>query len=256
MKSSSKFWRVVLFASAVAVSNVAGSADLSQTGAFTLSYTAEELLGDEASRVAFAIANDEVITWEIYVPPDYSPDSPFGLFVYVSPKPSGKMPTKWRRVMDEHKLIWIGANKSGNRVVVGRRMLFAVLAVVAAERSYSVDAERLYVSGFSGGGKIASRLATVHADTFKGGFFIGGVLVGRDALPRDSEVMKTNHYVFLCGSKDQALRSCKQAYRAYRADGLENTELMVIRGMGHNTPDAADLAKGIVFLDRSDSASE
>lgn len=233
----------------IGVSPTAGVAESPPTGAFTATYTTAELLGEEALRVEPVILPDEAISWEIYVPPDYRPDAPAGLFVFVSPIASGKLPGKWRRVMDEHNLIWVGANQSGNRVVVSRRMLFAVLAILVAERSYSLDSDRLYVSGFSGGGKVASRLATAHAQTFTGGFFIGGVEVWRQELPHDIEVMRSNRYVILCGSNDQALRSCRQASRAYSAEGIDNTETMVIRGMGHNTPDTADFEKAIVFLD-------
>ena len=170
-------------------------------------------------------------------------------FVFVSPIASGKLPGKWREVLEEHNLIWISANKAGNRVVVARRMLFAVLAILVAEQNYAVDTDRLYISGFSGGGKVASRIATAHAQTFTGGFFIGGVEVWQDEPPGDLEVMKANRYVLLCGSEDQALRSCRQAARAYAAEGIENTELMIIRGMGHNTPGASDFEEAIVFLD-------
>jgi len=220
-----------------------------RTGAFTLTYTTAELLGDDAARVEPVIPQDEPITWEIYVPPGYRPAAPPGLFVYVSPMQTGKVPGKWRRILDEHNLIWIGANRSGNRVVVGRRMLFAVLAILVAEQGYAVDTSRLYVSGFSGGGKVASRLATAHAQTFTGGFFIGGVEVWHDEHPDNIEFMRSNRYVFLCGSNDQALRSCKQATRAYNAAGVEATELMIIRGMGHDTPDTSDFEKAIIFLD-------
>ncbi len=219
------------------------------TGEFTATFTTAELLGEAASRLEAVIPADEVITWEVYVPPGYRHDNPPGLLVFVSPIPSGELPGKWRKVLDEHNLIWISANQSGNRVVVARRMLFAVLAILVAERNFSVDTDRLYVSGFSGGGKVASRLATAHAQTFTGGLFIGGVEVWQDTLPRDIEVMKSNRYVFLCGSEDQALRSCRQASRAYAAEGINNTELMIIRGMGHRTPNTSDFEDAIVFLD-------
>lgn len=247
-----KSFRMVLaFASASTICIADGKFETPLTGAFTVSFTTENILGDAASKVESAIPVDEVISWEIYVPPNYTADKPSGLFVFVSPIPTGRIPGKWRRVMDEQNLIWIAANKSGNRVVVSRRMLFAALAVLVAEKSYSLDTRRFYVSGFSGGGKVASRLATVHAQLFKGGFFMSGVEIGRGEVSRDVDLMASNRYVLLCGSEDQALRSCNQAYRAYQAEGIEDTRLMVIRGMGHNTPDASDFEKAIAFLDSS-----
>ena len=158
--------------------------------------------------------------------------------------------------MDEHNLIWISANKSGNRVLVPRRVLLATLAIMVAERSYAVDAQRLYISGFSGGGKIASMVATDYAQTFKGGIFICGVEFWQVERPRYFEYMKSNHYVFLTGDYDQALEPTKQVFRAYRRAGIESTKLMVVRNMGHTTPKYSDLAKAIVFLDSQDDATQ
>lgn len=227
-----------------------------QTGAFTMSYKTGELLGEAASRVESTIPSDEAITWEVYVPETYHPESPPGLFVFVSPVRYGTVPGKWRRVMDRHNLIWISANKSGNRVEVARRLLFAILAIVVAEKNYTVDTERYYVSGFSGGGKVASRIATDYAQTFSGAFYIGGADFWEEDRPRYIDDIRTNRYVFLAGSEDEALRQTRQVFRAYRAAGVDNSELMIIRGMGHRTPTESDFEDAIVFLDSEKPGSE
>jgi hypothetical protein len=49
--------------------------------------------------------------------------------------------------------------------------------------------------------------------------------------------------------EDQALRSTRQAFRACNAECIWNADVMMIRGMGHNTPDTSDFEKAIVFLD-------
>lgn len=96
---------------------------------------------------------------------------------------------------------------------------------------------------------VVCRFATTHAQIFTGGLFIGGVEIWKDVLPRDIEVMKSNHYMSLCGSEDQALRSARHVFRAYKAEGISNAEVTVIRGTGHITPDTSDFEKAIVFLD-------
>lgn len=53
-------------------------------------------------------------TYSVYVPSDYSGDVPYGLVVWVSSGEKGDMPEGWSALMDKHKLIWIGAHRSGN----------------------------------------------------------------------------------------------------------------------------------------------
>jgi len=256
MKSFEQFCIVVALLSASTVSNADTGTVSRQTGAFTASYTTKELLGEVAARIESVISQDEPITWEIFVPPSYRSDSPAGLLVYVSPSPSGALPRGWSRVMDEHNLIWISANKSGNRALVPRRVLLALLAISAAQQSYAVDSQRVYISGFSGGGRVASMVATDYARIFNGGIFICGVNFWQVEHPRYFEYMKSNHYVFLTGEYDQALEPTKQVFNAYRGAGIEGTKLMVIRDMGHSTPKFYDLAKAIVFLDSQDDATQ
>ena len=92
-------------------------------GEFMVSATLPELLGEEsASRFEGVVEPDEAIEWQVYVPESYDREAPAGLMVYISPMDSGEIPGRWKEVMDAGNLIWIGANKSGNRIRVARRV--------------------------------------------------------------------------------------------------------------------------------------
>jgi hypothetical protein len=252
MTSFERIFIVVAFLSISAASSA--NADSLQTGAFTASFTTKELLGEAASQIDSVISQDEALTWEVYVPPGYRSDSPAGLLVYISPMASGALPRKWDRVMDQHNLIWISANRSGNRVPVPRRILLATLSILVAERSYAVDSKRVFISGFSGGGKVASTVAASNPNLFSGGIFIGGAESSRLEGTDYFQNMNSNRYVFLTGSKDKAYGQTRLGFRAFRDAGVEHTKFMVVHGMNHRTPEYSDLAEAIEFLDSSDDA--
>jgi hypothetical protein len=85
-------------------------------GEVSLEATAHEILGDDATTLfGSALDPDEVNEWALYVPESYDPESPAGLLVFISPTDSGRMPGRYRQVLDDNNLIWIGANHSGNR---------------------------------------------------------------------------------------------------------------------------------------------
>lgn len=227
-----------------------------RTGLFSITMTSEQLLGNVSSQYQHVLASDEDITWQAYVPEHYSADSPPGVLVYISPSQSGSLPQGWASVMEDHNLIWIGANQSGNRVLASRRILKAVLALEAVRQQYAIDKTRLYVAGFSGGGKVASMIASDLATTFAGGIFICGVLSWEQDDETHAEAIRSNRYVFLTGERDQALVSTKQAFRSYRDAGVTNVELVIVRGMGHSNPPRKEISQAIDFLDQGANAMQ
>ncbi len=128
-----------------------------QYGRFFIKGTAAELVDPETMESMSKLLDaDKEITWQMYVPESYDPNKPAGLLVYVSPTPRGGMPIGWKPVFDEQNLILISADQSGNGTRTKTRMMLAALAPYVAAERYKIDPGRIYVSGFSGGGKVAS----------------------------------------------------------------------------------------------------
>ena len=218
---------------------------------FAVEYPINEFLDQETlDSVAPFIAADEIVSWSIYVPESYDPDRPAGLFVYISPTQMGWMPRNWRDVIDEKDLIWIGANGSGNETIIGRRMLLAVIAPELMGRDYNIDQDRVYLSGFSGGGKVASMVAIDFARVFDGALYIGGAEFWNREPQGSIDVLKSNRYVFLAGSNDFNLDLTKRTYRKYKQAGLQDLKLMVIHRLEHDTPGTRDFRTAIEFLDQ------
>lgn len=192
---------------------------------------------------------DEVITWRMFVPESYDPSRPAGLMVYISPTPSGGISSAWRPVIEEANVIWIGANSAGNRRPTIQRILLAALAPHIASEKHEIDPDRIYLSGFSGGGKAAG-IASVHlADTFKGAIFICGAELWEDVQPEHFAAAAANRYVFLTGSRDFNRTLTKTVYREFKRGGVANSSLMVIRGMAHDLPDAERFREALRYLD-------
>lgn len=221
-----------------------------QTGRFKISSPIAELT-DAQTRLTLqkVVSADSEIEWEIYVPQNYSATEPAGIMVYISPTNSGRIPRRWKALMDRHNLIWIGANRSGNQVMTMRRMLFSALAPEYIKKHYAVNHDRIYVSGFSGGGRVSSLTAIEFAGQFKGAIFICGVNPPREEHPVLLDQIRQNRFVFLTGSKDFNEAETRQVYKTYRELGVHNSKLMVVPHMTHRNPDADEFAEAIRFLD-------
>jgi hypothetical protein len=222
-----------------------------QYGQFEVTFTAAELL--DAATIdtvsGFMDVNAD-ITWKMYVPETYDPASPAGLMVYISPTQKGWMPRPWQSVIDDENLIWISANASGNEVIVAKRMIYAVLAPQIATASYRIDPDRVYLSGFSGGGKVSGMVAINFANIFRGAIYICGAQYWPEDPPPIFSQLEKNRYVFLTGSEDFNRDLTYKIYRKYKSAGLENVDLINVPRMTHQNPSTRYFLKAINFLDQ------
>lgn len=215
---------------------------------FEMEATLNELLGEqEAARYREILAPGKTISWWVYLP-DIDVTKPPGVFVYVSPRNRGQMDNRWRAAMDRHNLIYIGANHSGNRIPVNRRMVYALMALKALGKHYLVDSTRISISGFSGGGRVASMLASQYPEVFTGAVYICGVnFWGEELKPRIEQLVK-NRFVFLTGSRDFNRDETQNVYRQYLKAGAQYSKLMIIPGMTHELADAEAMSEALDFL--------
>jgi pimeloyl-ACP methyl ester carboxylesterase len=223
--------------------------DLPASGDAELSQTLEQLLGEDgAAAYAGVFRPGQVLSWDVYLPDTRSDQRP-GVLVYVSPERSGRIVSRWRAVMDEHNLIYIAARDSGNNVPVKTRVTLAVLALKALEAHRNLDENRLYVAGFSGGGRVASVLGTRFGSLFHGALYICGVDFWKSGTAPDEASLRNNRFVFMTGSGDFNRRETKQVYREYVNAGAARSKLIEVTGMGHEVPYASDLDDAMRFLE-------
>ncbi len=191
-------------------------------------------------------------SFQFYVPESYDGDEPYGLFVWVSPTPFGGFRNpEIGRVLAENNLIWVGANNSGNGRWGWYRVAFALDAVHNASELYSIDPERVYVAGYSGGGRISSQASMLYPDVFRGGFFVygcdyfeqlrvpdrpGAFWPARFARPpKESleQLKSTSRFVLLTGDRDFNRAQTKVIHQRMEADGFANLTYLQIPEADH-----------------------
>ena len=204
--------------------------------------------------------------FDIIVPKKYKKGDPHGLFIWVSPSNAPSLSPEWEAVLAEKKLIFVGAHNSGNNREVFARMRMAVDANDNMRDLYDIDDARVYVSGFSGGGRVASMLGVTYADMFTGTIAFMGTNFYTDIVTLDkTEVFEARYipheeivamaktdcrYVLVTGEKDFNLKNTSAVYEnGFLKEGFKSVELMNIPGQGHSPPKAEWLKKAIEFLD-------
>ncbi|MCC7145675.1 MAG: hypothetical protein IT443_04450 [Phycisphaeraceae bacterium] len=113
-------------------------------------------------------------TARLYLPAVEPVSPPWGLIVWISPHDDEELPPTYLRVFKRLKFIAICPQNAGNNQNVIQRLTLALQAAEYARGRYSIDPKRVYVAGFSGGGRCASRLGVIYPDLFQGAIPICG----------------------------------------------------------------------------------
>jgi len=208
-------------------------------------------------------------TFYVYVPAGYRPEEPHGLLVWVSPTPFGGFGNpELQQALDQHRLIWIGADNSGNGRPKWYRFALALDAVHNMLQLYEIDDQRIYVAGYSGGGRMTSGLALLYPETFAGGLSIYGsdyferipvpYKPGADYLPlfpppprdRLRRSKSDSRFVLVAGEWDFNRAHTKQIFEQMVADGFERVTYLQIPGASHYDPPGREWwDKAIAALD-------
>lgn len=196
----------------------------------------------------------------VYVPESYAPERPHGLLVWVSPTDDGAVRRpELRAELAARRLIWIAAERSGNERAGLDRHALALAAAAAAPRRWSIDPERVFVGGYSGGGRVASQLALLWPERFRGGLFVMGcnwyaplAVPGepgrrwRPSFPAPDRgqrrlLLRHRRFAFVTAEGDFNRDQTRATEAAARRDGFRRTIYLEAPGGDHVTPLPIDI---------------
>ncbi len=205
------------------------------------------------------------LSFEVVVPATYKPNVPHGLFVWLGVTDFSPI---WLNALARHKLILVVANtRRGHPALYGP----PVDAVHNMKKLYNIDPNRVYASGFSAGGCVATMMVRGFPEVFRGGLFLmGGCFYnsykdrsGRweptieESFPRWKgpldEIKKEMKLVIMKGGNDTEWtpQEGRCDYEALRLDGFLQINYFEVPGLGHRPPNASWFENGITALDQS-----
>lgn len=229
--------------------------------------TAEDLRRLDPADGRYELARE---TFELYVPSAYEPGSGFGLLVWVSPHDfGGTERAELLAQLDARRLLWVGANGAGNPRSTWDRVGLALDAARAMTALYDLDPGRIYAAGYSGGGRVASQLAMLFPEVFRGALSLFGASFFRPvpvpdrpghhwppAFPEPAaetlpELRRESRFVLVTGGRDFNRAQTRAVARAMREDGFEGVTYLEVPGASHYQAfeDAERLGQALAALD-------
>jgi Esterase PHB depolymerase len=180
----------------------------------------------------------------------------YWLMVFVSPWDDVRLPEGWRDVLDRFGMIFVSAAHSGNDVADGRREPLAVLAAYNVMQRFGVDPTRVFVAGFSGGSRIAMRLALAYPDLFRGALLNAGsdpIGSGQAPLPpRELSLrfQESSRLVYVTGDRDTLhLAMDAASLESMRKWCVFNVVQRITPWSAHEEASAAALARALEALE-------
>lgn len=268
-----KLWSVAVLILSVASSAPAAELPPFTTGKSTVSFATlpkqaepEEVkwrLHSVENPGAFDLAKEK---FQLIVPASYQHADKWGVFIWISPGETAGIPADWEPVLAARKLLFVGALKSGNPRNIFDRVRLAVAANTAMRARFNVDGRRVYVSGHSGGGRVASMVGVAYADMFSGTVPFMGVnfyedipagdgktTYGANFIP-DEEVLgiakKFCRFALVTGEKDFNRAGTKTLFeQGFKKEGFAHVAYLEVPGQGHGLPAGKWLEQGLDFLD-------
>jgi hypothetical protein len=203
--------------------------------------------------------------FDVLVPKGCKPGVPHGLFIWISAGAGTAIPKDWEAMLAERKLIFVAARNSGNPRNIFDRMRMAIDANAHLRSLYPVDGRRVYVSGFSGGARVASMLGVCFAEMFSGVACFMGVNFYTDVTGEDGKKYTLNYipddqvaglakrfcrFALVTGEKDFNRANTRAVLdQGFKKEGFAHARIFEVPGLGHGMPPAEWLGKALGFLD-------
>lgn len=194
----------------------------------------------------------------LYVPA-HTPPAGYGLLVFIPPWPEARLPPGWDSALERFGVIFVSAAGSGNEASdLTRRVPLALIAAADVAARFPVDPQRVYAGGFSGGARVALRLALAYPDLFRGALLNAGsdpLDAGPPAPPPPAllaQFQAGSRLVFVTGEHDALhLRMDADATAALRRWCVFDYETEVTAGAAHQVADAGAFAGALHLLTQS-----
>lgn len=167
------------------------SSDAAQTTVYDTSFSGGNIYKN------ILCTNNNSVSYAVYLPTSYDTTKKFPVLYFFDAHADGLLPVeKYKTLADKFGFIFIGNNtsKNGNSPEVNAG--YGDNMFRDADNRFAIDANRIYVSGFSGGAKVAGFIAMQHPE-------IRGVIACGAPIPLTAPIVgQPFFYIAIAGNED------------------------------------------------------
>ncbi|MBL8829457.1 MAG: hypothetical protein JNM18_20930 [Planctomycetaceae bacterium] len=187
--------------------------------------------------------------YELYAPAkiDRKKTYPVVLFISAGPSPAGW--NNWKQLCEQQQIIFASPFAAGNNTPMPQRVRIVLDVLDDLRRQYPIDPDRTYLSGFSGGARVACGIAFALPELF------GGVMpvCASESLREESwlrqRAMDRLSIALITGETDFNRGEIERWRGPLLAEVGVRSQVFVVDGMGHGIPPENALAMAYKWLE-------
>jgi predicted esterase len=186
--------------------------------------------------------------YQLYVPKGTSKDKPLALVLFISPGDGPQGWKNWQKPCEKEGVLFASPFGAGNSTQPGHRTRIILDVLDDVRRQYAIDPDRTYLTGFSGGGRMACAIGFALPEYFGGVIPVCGTnpLSGPTYLRHRLEERLS--VAFVTGETDMN-RKENEVYMAPWFEELGiRSKLWVVPKMGHAIPAPAVMSDVYAWL--------
>ncbi|WP_028978622.1 hypothetical protein [Sporocytophaga myxococcoides] len=186
-------------------------------------------------------SKDSLVKYSLYIPKSYSESKKYPIVYMFDPQGDGKLPVeKYQQLADRFEMILAGSYNSENGLAWDKIQPKIMVMMEDCKSKLSIDKNRIYTSGFSGGSRVASGMA-ISGDEVKGVIGCGGGFPGKS-----NNIGYPFDYYGIVGEEDFNLGEVRQLDMSMNNSGMTHF-ICEIKG-GHQWPEAQDMQTAFLWL--------
>lgn len=186
--------------------------------------------------------------YQLYVPKSHSKDKPASLVLFISASDQPAGWNSWKSVCEKEGILFASPFGAGNSPDSGRRTRVILDVLDDVRRQYAIDPDQTYITGFSGGGRMACSIGFALPEYFGGVIPLCGTNPISGPTYLRHRIEERLSVAFVTGEKDFN-RKENEVYLAPWFDELGiRSKLWVVPKMGHDIPPASVVSEVHAWL--------
>lgn len=127
---------------------------------------AQQTVAPKAGAITqFSCASDPSNLYSVYLPANYDAAKKYPVIIFFDAHGNGELPiNKYKSLADRWNYIFIGSNSSKNGMQMNETERIGNGLVDEAKRVFPVDAQQIFLCGFSGGARVAAAIGGERSD--------------------------------------------------------------------------------------------
>ncbi len=181
--------------------------------------------------------------YQLFVPKNYAKDKPAGLVLFISPGDGPQGWKSWQKLCETDGVFFASPYGAGNATPIAHRTRIILDVLDDIRRAYKIDPEQTYLTGFSGGGRMACAIGFALPEYFGGVIPVCGTNTISSTTYLRHRAEERLSVAFITGEKDTNRKENEDVMYPWLQEIGVRSKLWVVPKMGHAIPSGEVMAE-------------